>query len=111
PALRAAALPAAAPAARPLAAGGWRHRQRPFGLLYAPGLRRSRREVPDLVAARRHLQPGARGQVSVYSGPEPPSGGVSRPPFAVIAPHWTQFDGVSLTSTVPSSCSSPSSYT
>ena len=25
--------------------------------------------------------------VSVYSGPEPPSGGVSRPPLAVIAPH------------------------
>ena len=25
--------------------------------------------------------------VSVYSGPEPPSAGVSRPPFAVIAPH------------------------
>ena len=38
-------------------------------------------------------------QVSVYSGPEPPSGGVSRPPFAVIAPHWTQFDGDTLTST------------
>ena len=33
-------------------------------------------------------------QVSVYSGPEPPSGGVRRPPFAEIAPHWTQFDGV-----------------
>ncbi|MDX6414731.1 MAG: hypothetical protein QOH23_2141 [Gaiellaceae bacterium] len=32
--------------------------------------------------------------VRVYSGPLPPSGGVSRPPFAVIAPHWTQFDGV-----------------
>jgi hypothetical protein len=25
--------------------------------------------------------------VSVYSGPEPPSGGVNRPPFAVMAPH------------------------
>ena len=43
-----------------------------------------------------------RAYVSVYSGPEPPSGGVSRPPRAVIAPHWTQFDGVSFTSTVPS---------
>ena len=32
----------------------------------------------------------------VYSGPEPPSGGVRRPPLAVIAPHWTQFDGVTL---------------
>ena len=38
-----------------------------------------------------------RAQVSVYSGPEPPSGGVSRPPLAVIAPHWTQFDGVTST--------------
>jgi hypothetical protein len=28
-----------------------------------------------------------RAYVSVYSGPLPPSGGVSRPPFAVIAPH------------------------
>jgi hypothetical protein len=26
----------------------------------------------------------------VYSGPSPPSGGVKRPPFAVIAPHCTQ---------------------
>src|SRR5207247_1630157 len=25
-----------------------------------------------------------------YSGPSPPSGGVSRPPLAVIAPHWMQ---------------------
>ena len=29
----------------------------------------------------------AAGQVFVYSGPEPPSGGVRRPPLAVIAPH------------------------
>src|SRR5262245_1066850 len=36
-------------------------------------------------------------QTSLYSGPDPPSGGVSRPPFAVIAPHWTQFDGVTCT--------------
>src|SRR6266487_4590260 len=35
--------------------------------------------------------------VSVYSGPEPPSGGVRRPPLAVIAPHWTQLDGVTPT--------------
>jgi hypothetical protein len=33
----------------------------------------------------------------VYSGPAPPSGGVSRPPFAVMAPHYTQFDGVTST--------------
>src|SRR5438045_2608958 len=48
-------------------------------------------------------------QVSVYSGPEPPSGGVSRPPFALIAPHWTQFDGVTSTATVPSPSASPTS--
>ena len=35
--------------------------------------------------------------VNVCSGPLPPSGGVSRPPFAVIAPHWTQLDGVMST--------------
>jgi hypothetical protein len=29
-------------------------------------------------------------QVFWYSGPSPPSGVVNRPPFAVIAPHWTQ---------------------
>ena len=34
--------------------------------------------------------------MSVYSGPQPPSGGVRRPPLAVMAPHWTQFDGVTL---------------
>ena len=47
--------------------------------------------------------------VTVYSGPLPPSGGVRRPPFAVIAPHWTQFDGASLTVTVPSLSASPTS--
>ena len=47
--------------------------------------------------------------VRVYSGPEPPSGGVRRPPRAVIAPHWTQLDGVSFTSTVPSPSPSPTS--
>src|SRR3954451_17299830 len=31
------------------------------------------------------------GQVMRYSGPSPPSGVVSRPPLAVIAPHCTQF--------------------
>ena len=29
-------------------------------------------------------------QVSVYSGPSPPSGTVRRPPLAVMAPHCTQ---------------------
>ena len=36
--------------------------------------------------------------IRAYSGPLPPSGGVSRPPLAVIAPHWTQLDGAILTS-------------
>ena len=40
-----------------------------------------------------------------------PSGGVRRPPFAVIAPHWTQFDGVISTVTIPSPTSRPTSYT
>jgi hypothetical protein len=47
----------------------------------------------------------------VYSGPLPPSGGVRRPPLAVIAPHWTQFDGAVRTRTVPSPSASPTSYT
>ena len=37
----------------------------------------------------------------MYSGPLPPSGGVSRPPLAEIAPHWTQFDGFTSTCTMP----------
>ena len=52
---------------------------------------------------------GRRAQVSVYSGPDPPSGGVSRPPFALIAPHCTQFEGVTFTSTVSSPSASPTS--
>src|SRR5262249_5227501 len=56
------------------------------------------RALPSAVAGR----PRDR-QVTVYSGPEPPSGGVSRPPFAVMAPHCTQFDGAIFTSTRPSS--------
>ena len=63
----------------------------------------------DRVVARHRLAVGGRTYVWVYSGPEPPSGGVSRPPLALIAPHWTQFDGVSLTSTVPSPSASPTS--
>src|SRR2546429_8962994 len=56
------------------------------------------------------IRPGALrgfGQVLLYSGPEPPSGGVSRPPLAVIAPHCTQFDGVTLTVTTPARSPSP----
>ena len=40
------------------------------------------------------IRGGATSQtpyVFVYSGPSPPSGVVSRPPLAVIAPHCTQF--------------------
>ncbi len=58
----------------------------------------------DSVVPRR-----AHRQVTVYSGPEPPSGGVRRPPLALIAPHWTQFEGVTFTSTVPSPSASPTS--
>ena len=49
----------------------------------------------------------------VYSGPSPPSGGVSRPPFAEMAPHWTQFEAVTSTSTTfPAGLASPAtSYT
>src|SRR5439155_1780757 len=54
---------------------------------------RHRRTCPAAAAG------GPAVYVSVYSGPEPPSGGVRRPPFAVIAPHCTQFDGVTLTVT------------
>src|SRR5207244_11867658 len=49
------------------------------------------------------------GYVIAYSGPDPPSGGVSLPPFAVIAPHWTQFDAVTSTATLPPPSSSPPS--
>src|SRR4029078_1300588 len=53
----------------------------------------------------------AVNQVRVYSGPEPPSGGVRRPPLAVIAPHCTQLEGARSTMTVPSASSLPASYT
>src|SRR5918996_548298 len=57
---------------------------------------------------------GRRGSyIRVYSGPSPPSGGVSRPPFAEMAPHWMQFDAVTSTfTTVPWGLASrPTSYT
>ena len=44
---------------------------------------RPRPDAADLTSA----------QVCQYSGPEPPSGGVRRPPLAEMAPHCTQFDG------------------
>ena len=38
-----------------------------------------------------------------YTGPSPPSGGVRRPPLAVIAPHCTQLEGLTIRSIMPSS--------
>ena len=63
-----------------------------------------RSAVPPNAAPRRRRTAGAvcrRSGVTsaVYSGPSPPSGGVSRPPLAVIAPHWTQFEAVTSTLT------------
>ena len=50
----------------------------------------------------------SRSYIRLYSGPSPPSGGVSRPPLAVIAPHWTQLDAVTSTSTtLPAGLASP----
>ena len=52
----------------------------------------------------------------MYSGPEPPSGGVRRPPLALIAPHWTRLcpaqvyetrplgDGLVEVDVTPSNC-------
>ncbi len=60
----------------------------------------SRRNCRSRSAPNASIQATPGLYVRVYSGPAPPSGGVSRPPFAVIAPHCTQFDGV--TSTLPS---------
>src|SRR6266566_8887466 len=78
------------------------HRQHPHARARPPAQSRPR-ELCD--EPERAVDDEARGgsQVSVYSGPEPPSGGVRRPPFAVMAPHWTQFDGV--TCTTPSTTS------
>ena len=63
---------------------------------------------PELRAAltetfnpRERVLPLIEGQVIWYSGPSPPSGGVRRPPLAVIAPHCTQFDGLTIRSTWP----------
>ena len=82
--------PAQTRARRRRSAGVFRtERSRARRRLFRLRLRRSC-PVPGTVAT------GRRRQVSVYSGPEPPSGGVRRPPFAVMAPHWTQFDGVTL---------------
>ena len=79
----------------------------PPAMALARGGRGRVRRLGRPAAQRDPLTPG--GQVSVYSGPEPPSGGVNRPPFAVMAPHWTQFDGVTLTETIPSPRSAPTS--
>ena len=78
-----------------------RHESRARGRGVSRLLRRHASQRPRPVAATvtRRAPPS---YVSVYSGPLPPSGGVRRPPLAVIAPHWTQFEGASFTSTVPS---------
>src|SRR5262249_17821315 len=74
---------------------------------------RSMRSTSPRAVRRRYggRKTDVRRYVFVYSGPEPPSGGVRRPPFAVMAPHCTQFDGATFTVTVPSPFSAPSSYT
>ena len=84
------------------------HREPDAGL---PRLELTRDGQPDDPGADDDdVEPGLRhGQVFVYSGPEPPSGGVRRPPLALIAPHWTQFDGLTCTATVPSPPASPTS--
>ena len=46
---------------------------------------RAVKRVADRLARRADVVDA--DHVSLYSGPEPPSGGVSRPPLAVIAPH------------------------
>ena len=60
----------------------------------------SRRMAAELNAmAVAELRGDVARYVTWYSGPSPPSGGVSRPPLAVIAPHCTQFDGFTIRST------------
>jgi len=46
---------------------------------------------------------GVATYVTWYTGPSPPSGGVRRPPLAVMAPHWTQLEGLTIRSIIPSS--------
>jgi hypothetical protein len=76
--------------------GGWKHRldARNFGRTVGA------RIAPTVLR---------KAQVSWYRGPSPPSGSVSRPPLAVIAPHWTQLEAVTWTSTVAAPLSSWSS--
>ena len=73
--------------------------------------REVRQGLPALAAAvvapTRPRHDGDLIQVCQYSGPEPPSGGVRRPPLAEIAPHCTQFDAAISTSTRPSSPRAP----
>src|SRR3954454_2325817 len=61
--------------------------------------------------AETHAVTGRTVYMFEYSGPLPPSGGVSRPPLAVIAPHCTQFDGASFSCTVGPPSSRPISQT
>ena len=70
-------------------------------------VRREQRRPVHAACDRR----GGGFYINEYSGPSPPSAGVRRPPFAVIAPHWTQFEAVtSRSTTFPAGlASSPSS--
>src|SRR4029434_4852265 len=45
----------------------------------------------------------------LYSGPLPPSGGVKRPPLAVMAPHCTQLEGLVWITFLPDSSACHSS--
>src|SRR3954454_7666924 len=80
----------------------------PYGYCHPPCNERSWRKL-DLLLKVYFAITGTGAQVSWYSGPSPPSGSVSRPPLAVVPPHWTQFEAVTWTSTSAapfSSCSS-----
>src|SRR6266545_2975333 len=75
----------------------------------AERLRREERRAVEAAANDR----GRGVYIRLYSGPSPPSGGVSRPPFAEMAPHWMQFEAVTSTpTTFPAGLASPeTSYT
>ena len=94
-----------------LVASVTRWRREADGTAGGPEALQSSRERPRHASSRSRTRElvASTIYVSVYSGPEPPSGGVSRPPLAVIAPHWTQFDGLSCTVTVPSPSAGPTS--
>jgi hypothetical protein len=74
------------------------------------GRRQERRSSQPVADRRRGSDRIDRlhAHMSRYSGPEPPSPGVRRPPLAEIAPHCTQFDAVTSTeTTLPAGLASP----